>query len=466
MHGRILIVDDDQSLCETIEAALGHAGYQSAYRTSADEALALLDQQDFDAVITDLNMEGMNGLALCERIVSNRPDVPVVVMTAFGSMETAVAAIRAGAYDFISKPFEIEELKLTLDHAVQNRKLREEVKRLRDEVGRGTLAKDIIGTSPAMMKVWDLVDRVAETDATVLITGDSGTGKELVAHALHNRSRRASGPFVAINCAAMPEALLESELFGHVRGAFTDAKSARRGLFLQANGGTMFLDEIGELPLGMQPKLLRALQDKVVRPVGGDHEESYDARIVAATNRDLEQDVEERRFREDLFYRINVVHIPVPPLRARGNDVLLLAQHFVRQFSDQLGKNIVGITSPVGEKLLAYRWPGNVRELQNCIERAVALTRYEELTVQDLPEKIRDYRDPPLFIPGEDPVELLPMDEIERRHILRVLKAVGGNKTTAAEVLGFDRRTLYRKLERYGDSPALSAREPRELKTI
>jgi len=461
MQGRVLIVDDDQSLCEAMEASLQRFGFQATGKTSPHEALALLDQQDFDVVITDLNMDEMNGLALCERIATNRPDVPVVVVTAFGSMETAVAAIRAGAYDFISKPCELEELKITVEHAVQHRALREEVKRLRQEVGRSALSREIIGSSPAMAKVWDLVDRVAETDATVLITGESGTGKELVARALHSRSRRGQGPFVAINCAAMPEALLESELFGHVRGAFTDAKNARRGLFLQASGGSMCLDEIGELPLGMQPKLLRALQSKTVRAVGGDHEEAYDARIIAATNRDLEHDVEERRFREDLFYRINVVHIPVPPLRARGNDVLLLAQHFVRHFSEQLGKHIVGISSQVGEKLLAYRWPGNVRELQNCIERAVALTRYEELTVGDLPEKIRDYRDPPLFIPGEDPVELLPMEEIERRHILRVLKAVGGNKTTAAEVLGFDRRTLYRKLERFGEAVE---RDPRELK--
>jgi two-component system response regulator HydG len=452
MQGRVLIVDDDQSLCETMEAALRRAGFQASWKSSADEALGTLDHQDFDVVVTDLNMRCMNGLALCERIAANRPDVPVVVVTAFGSMETAVQAIRAGAYDFINKPFEIEELKLTLEHAIQHRELREEVKRLRLEVGRGVAGNEIIGSSPAMRKVWDLIDRVASTDATVLVTGESGTGKELVARALHNRSRRSAGPFVAVNCAAVPEPLLESELFGHVKGAFTDAKSARRGLFLQANAGTIFLDEIGDLPLGMQPKLLRALQDKTVRPVGGDHEESYDARLVTATNQDLEQYVEDRRFREDLFYRINVVHIPVPPLRARGNDVLVLAQHFVKHFSEQLGKRIIGITSQVGEKLLAYRWPGNVRELQNCIERAVALTRFEELTVQDLPEKIRDYRDPPLFIPGEESVELLPMEEVERRHILRVLKAVGGNKTTAAEILGFDRRTLYRKLERYGEA--------------
>jgi two-component system response regulator HydG len=459
MQGRVLIVDDDQNLCETMEVALRRAGFNATWKTSADEALALIEHEEVDVVVTDLNMGGMNGLALCERIVANRPDVPVVVVTAFGSMETAVAAIRAGAYDFINKPFEIEELKITLEHAVQHRALRAEVKRLRQEVDRTAMSNEIIGSSPAMRKVWDLIDRVAETDATVLITGESGTGKELVARALHNRSRRNAGPFVAVNCAAVPEQLLESELFGHVKGAFTDAKTSRRGLFLQANNGSIFLDEIGDLPIGMQPKLLRALQDKTVRPVGGDHEEPYDARLIAATNQDLEQFVEERRFREDLFYRINVVHIPVPPLRARGNDVLVLAQHFVQHFSKTLGKHIVGISSQVGEKLLSYRWPGNVRELQNCIERAVALTRYEELTVQDLPDKIRDYRDAPLFLPGQESVEMLPMDEVERRHILRVLKSVGGNKTMAAEVLGFDRRTLYRKLERYGETPEADTRD-------
>jgi len=304
-----------------------------------------------------------------------------------------------------------------------------------------------------------LVDRLSETDATVLITGESGTGKELVARALHQHSRRAAGPFVAINCAAMPEPLLESELFGHVKGAFTDARTPRQGLFLKASGGTLFLDEIGELPIGMQPKLLRALQEKTVRPVGSDREEPYDARILAATNRDIETEVEERRFREDLFYRINVVRIQVSPLRARGNDVLLLAQHFVKRFSTESGKPVVGISTAVAGKLLGYAWPGNVRELSNCIERAVALTRFEELSVDDLPEKIRDYRATDLAVPGVDALELLPMEEVERRYILRVLAQVQGNKTLAAEALGLDRRTLYRKLERYGE-PAERDSEP------
>jgi len=290
---------------------------------------------------------------------------------------------------------------------------------------------------------------------SVLITGASGTGKELVARALHNRSRRRSaGPFVAVNCAAIPEQLLESELFGHVKGAFTDARSARRGLFLKAQGGTIFLDEIAELPLAMQPKLLRALQEHTVRPIGGSDEESYDARLITATNRELELEVKQGKFRTDLFYRINVVRIDVPPLRERGNDVLLIAQQYLTRAAAQLQKQVTGFSSAVAEKLLAYQWPGNVRELENSIERAVALAAYEQLAVNDLPEKIRDYRADDLSIPGIEAAELLTMEEVERRHILRVLKEVGGNKPAAAAVLGFDRSTLYRRLEHYGAGTA------------
>jgi two-component system, NtrC family, response regulator AtoC len=452
MSGHVLIVDDDQSMAETLTKAMTRRGFVVSWKTSAAEALTLLDQQDFDVVVTDLHMEGMNGFALCERIVANRPDVPVVMITAFGSLDSAVSAIRAGAYDFVTKPFDVETLRLTLSRAVQHRRLRDEVKRLRQvvlEVG----LDQMIGSSAPLQRVKDLIDRVADADAALLITGESGTGKELVAHAVHQRSRQSTGPFVAINCAAIPEALLESELFGHVKGAFTDARAPRQGLFLKANGGTLFLDEIGELPLGMQPKLLRALQERTVRPVGGDLEIPYEARIVTASNRDLETEVAERRFREDLFYRINVLRIDVPSLRARGNDVLALAQHFVKQFSQQTNKNVVGLSPPVAEKLLAYAWPGNIRELQNCIERAVAFARFGELTVDDLPEKVRDYKSSDLAIPGVLPHEVMTMDELERRYITRILHQVDGNKTTAAELLGLNRRTLYRKLERWGAAP-------------
>jgi transcriptional regulator with PAS, ATPase and Fis domain len=303
--------------------------------------------------------------------------------------------------------------------------------------------------SPPMQRVHDLVARVAETEATVLVSGESGTGKELIAKQIHARSRHASGPFVAINCAAMPESLLESELFGHVRGAFTDARHARQGLFLEANGGTLFLDEIGEMPAGTQPKLLRALQERVVRPVGGEAETPFDARIVVATNRDLEAEIRERRFREDLFYRINVVHIHVPPLRARGDDVLTLAQSFIESFAKAHRSNVKGLSPVAAAYLLAYRWPGNVRELQNCIECAVALASHDLLVVEDLPQRLREDRAPQPVEHFEGRAALLPMDEIERRHVYSVLKAAGGNKSRAAEVLGFDRRTLYRKLERY-----------------
>jgi len=410
----------------------------------------MLAEGQFDVAVTDLNMREMSGLMLCERIVANRPDIPVVVITAYGSFETAVASIRAGAYDFITKPVDLNLLSMTIDRAVTHRALREEVKALRQKLAAGAPFGELLGASPAMAGVTDLLSRVAEADASVLITGESGTGKEVVARALHARGRRAVGPFVAVNCAAMPESLLESELFGHARGAFTDAKTSRQGLFLQADGGTLFLDEIGEMPLGLQPKLLRALQERRVRPVGGDAEIAFDARLVAATNRDLETAVEERRFREDLYFRINVIQVDLPPLRARGNDVLLLAQRFLQQHASRSGKPVSGLSPQAAEKLLAYAWPGNVRELQNCIERAVALTRMQEISVEDLPDRIRAYRASQLIIATDDPGQLAPMEEIERRYVLRVLDAVGGNRGQAAKILGFDRKTLYRKLERWG----------------
>ncbi len=449
MPGRILVVDDDQGMCEVLEEGLGRRGLTTTSRTSVAEACALLAIEDFDVVVSDLRMQGDGGLELCEYVVANRPDLPVVVMTAFGSMEAAVGAIRAGAYDFITKPFDLEEVALTLERAIGHKQLREDVKRLQTAVRDSATFKEMIGASAPMKKLYDLVTRVAETEATVLVTGESGTGKELVAKAIHTRSARAKGPFVAINCAAMPEALLESELFGHTKGAFTDARQARDGLFLNACRGTLFLDEIGEMAPGIQAKLLRVLQERTVRPVGGDREIPFDTRIIAATNRDLEREVAERRFREDLFYRINVVRIAVPSLRARASDVLVLAQHFVERFAAIHRASVKGLSGPAAARLIAYSWPGNVRELQNCIERAVALARHDTLGVDDLPEKVRDHRPPRVIVESDNPADLLPMDEVERRYVLRVLQAVGGNKTLAAEVLGFDRRTLYRKLERY-----------------
>jgi two-component system response regulator AtoC len=450
---RILIIDDDRSMCDVLDAELKRRDFQTTTSTTAEEALRRLVEDDFDLVLTDINMHAMSGVDLCRQIVESREHLPVVVMTAYGSMEAAIAAIRAGAYDFVTKPFEMDDIALTIERALKHRALREEVKRLRRVVVDSQKFDDILGTSASMKKMYDLASRVAETETTVLITGESGTGKELVAKALHAKSTRKDGPFVAINCAAMPENLLESELFGHVRGAFTDARTARSGLFIKASHGTLFLDEIGEMPAGMQAKLLRALQERTVRAVGGDQEQPFDARIIAATNRDLETEVEEKRFREDLFYRINVVRIHVPPLRARGGDILLLAQHFLQRYQPNGHQRVVGIKSAAADKLLSYPWPGNVRELQNCMERAVALAQFDHVGVDDLPERVREFKSSRITIESSDPAELLPMEEVERRYILRVLEAVGGNKTLAAQVLGFDRRTLYRKLERCRDAP-------------
>ncbi|HEY2736556.1 MAG TPA: sigma-54 dependent transcriptional regulator, partial [Polyangiales bacterium] len=450
MKGRALIIDDEPSMCELLAVGLKKRDFDPVCVTSAAAAVDLLAAEDFDVVVTDVNMRGLDGIELCKHVVSNRPDVPVIVITAFGSMETAIAAMRAGAYDFIPKPVDLDTLQLALERGIGHHRLRTEVKRLREAVAATQRSGNMRGASAPMKQVYDLIDRVAQTDASVLITGESGTGKELVAQALHQRSARSSGPFVAINCAAMPDTLLESELFGHVKGAFTDARSSRAGLFVQASGGTLLLDEVGELSLALQPKLLRALQERKVRPVGGDSEVPFDARIVAATNRDLETAALEHRFREDLYYRINVIHIDVPPLRARGPDVLLLAQHFVLQFASTFGKQVKGLSKPAAEKLSAYSWPGNVRELQNCMERAVALTRFEEILVEDLPDKVQSYKRSQVVLDSGDPSELVSLDELERRYILRVLEALNGNKTLAAQTLGLDRKTLYRKLQQYG----------------
>jgi len=456
MRGSALLVEDDPALRRALSVGLTDLSFEVSTSGSAAEALQQLELSDFDVVLTDLNMPGMSGIELCGRVAQSRPDIPVVVITAFGNLDTAVAAIRAGAYDFVTKPVEIDAVALVLARAVQHRKLRDEVKRLRSVVAAGVTAgspvPELLGESPAISTAKELIARVAASDSTVLITGESGTGKEVAARALHRLSKRAEGPFNAINCAAVPESLIESELFGHTRGAFTDARSARAGILVQAQGGTLFLDELGELPLSAQAKLLRVLQERVVRPVGGDHEVPFDARIIAATNRDLERAVEEGKFREDLFFRIHVLPIELPPLRARVGDVLLLAAHFLREFARRTDKEVTGIGQAAAELLLGYQWPGNVRELINCVEHAVALARYEQITPEDLPPRVRNYRPSHIIVAGENPDELVPMEEVERRYILRVLEASAGNKRLAARVLGFDRKTLYRKLERYGVS--------------
>src|SRR5437867_1092004 len=381
-RGRVLVVDDDADVCALLEARLAGRGFEVAWTTSAAAALDSLAGAEVDAILTDIQMARMSGLELCERIAASRPDLPVVVMTAFGTLEAAIAAIRAGAYDFVTKPVEIDALVVALERAVQHRMLRSEVERLRRVVDDAEGFGELFGASAPMKRVYDLLERVVSSDATVLVTGESGTGKELVA---------------------------------------------------------------------------RALQERTVRPVGADHEVTVDVRIVAATNRDLEAAVEEGRLREDLYFRLNVIRIELPPLRVRGRDILLLAQRFADHYAREMKKPVCGLSPAVAERLLAYAWPGNVRELQNCMERAVALSGGARIGVDDLPEAIRTYRHTHVVVAGDDPEELVTLEEVEWRYIQRVMEAVGGHRTRAAEVLGLDRKTLYRKLDRYGrEQPARS----------
>jgi DNA-binding NtrC family response regulator len=438
-------VGDDADLRVVMAEDLKERGYRVTVASSPDEVAALIEPDEVDVLLTDVEVRGTCGLDLCARIVESGRDVPVVMMTASGSMDSVVAAIRAGAYDCVAKPLDMTELTAALDRAAADRAARREARRLRDEMGGARCEHEfVVGTSPPMVEAVELIQRVAPTDATVLVTGETGTGKELAARAIHAGSARAAGPFVAINCAATPESLLESELFGHTKGAFTDAVRAREGLFVKAAGGTLFLDEIGEMSACMQAKLLRAIQERMVRPVGGNAEVAFDARIVSATHLDLEREVAEKRFREDLLFRINVVHVSVPPLRDRGRDVLTLAASLLRKH--QPGSlQVVGFTPAVIKAFLSYAWPGNVRELENVIQRAVALARFDHVTPADLPESMRPTED----IEGlelEPESQMITMRELEQRYIAHVLGATNYNKALAARILGLDRRTLYRKL--------------------
>jgi len=448
MKGRILMVDDEPAMCDLVEAGMGPHGYEVHSELSGAAALKALSQTDFDVVLTDLNMRGMGGLELCTQICELRPGLPVVVITGFGSMEAAIEAIRAGAYDFVNKPVELDALALLIARAIEHRRLQRELRVLRRRVRYDERdSAGIIGESVAIRRVLDLIPKAARSDVPVLVSGETGTGKELVARALHQQSPVAGGPFVPVNCAAIPETLLESELFGHVKGAFTDAGNTRKGLFVQASGGTLFLDEVGEIPLGLQSTLLRCLQEGRIRPVGADTETTVNCRLITATNRDLRVEAESGRFRSDLYYRLAVIRISMPPLRTRAGDVLLLAQLFLDRASERSGRRVVGMTTPVARSLMSYHWPGNVRELENCMERAVALTEHERLILEDLPSELRQHRARP--DPGAEPAALASLTVVERQHIYRVLEAVEGNKSMAAQILGMDRRTLYRKLERF-----------------
>ncbi len=452
MKGKVLVVDDDKAMCELIDTTLTLKGYSTTWCQSANEANELLHDNEFDVVLTDVRMPGTTGLQLCQQISSTRPDIPVIVMTAFGTLDTAVATIRSGAYDFLTKPVELELLTLTIARAVEHRQLKRQIHLLEQQAKTENHFGEMLGESVPMQHLYDQMKRVSSSDASVLITGESGTGKELVARSIHKLSNRAAHPFVAVNCAALSETLLESELFGHVRGAFTDARSERKGLFMEAEGGTLLLDEMGDMPMSMQVKLLRALEEGRIRAVGSDQETQFDVRVLTATHRDLETAVEEGRFRQDLYYRINVIQLHLPPLRSRGLDILMIASHYIDQFAVSSGKKVTGITETAAEKLLSYSWPGNVRELRNVMERALALTRYDSVTIEDLPDKIRNHRGGTVFIGGDDPTELVPLEEIEKRYIEHVLQAVDQNRTQAARILGLDRKTLYRKLKSKPDA--------------
>ena len=451
MNGHVLVVDDDPAFCEAVEGALRH--FEVSCFQNPTDALDAVKTRNFDVCASGMRMSGMPRTWLCEELVARRPDLPVVLITERGDLDTAVDAIRAGAYDFLTRPVDFERLEASLRRAIERTSLKAEV-RLHHAMRPSCGLLDLLGASAPMQEVLELITRVAVSDVTVLVTGESGTGKELVARAIHHHGQRPDGPLVAVNCAAIPEALLESELFGHVRGAFTDAHRAQAGLFVQAEGGTLLLDEIGELPLSLQPKLLRALQEKVIRPVGAEREIPFNARLIAVTSRDLEAAVNAGRFREALLYRINVVQIDVPPLRARGGDVLLLAQALLKKHAKQLNKPVVRISASAAEKLLAYPWPGNVRELENCLERAVALTSSNHVGLDDLPRRVREHKRSHIWIARDDAADLPPMEEVERRYVLRVMEATNGRRVQAARILGFDRKTLYRKLRSYGiDGP-------------
>jgi len=448
MSKKVLIIDDDISMCEMLNADLAMRGYQPEWCSTSEKAMILAKEKDFDVILTDLKIPKMDGIEFCRRILSIRPGIPVIVMTAFGSLETAIEAIRAGAFDFITKPMEMDILAIALNRAIKHHNLQDQIKKLKEVVAQSQKADEIIGSSPAIEGLFNRLNQIADSDISVLVNGESGTGKELVARALHKQSLRKDGPFISVNCAAIPESLIESELFGHVKGAFTSAVSSHKGIFAQAEGGTIFLDEVGELPLSLQPKLLRALDEHKVRPIGAEKETSLDIRLIAATNIDLENAVKEGLFRMDLFFRINVMNINLPPLRARGNDILLLAQHFIEIFAKQYNKKVSSYSESVAKTLLGYDWPGNIRQLKNVIERAVALTGYDKLLPEDLPESLRTFNKPLSHFESNEFMSLPSLETLNDLYIQHVLEVAGGNRTKAAFILGVDRKTLYRKINK------------------
>ncbi len=450
----ILVVEDDEAMRDLLSEELEDAGFEVAAAGGAAAGLEVARSGRFDLVITDLRMPEMDGFDLIRGVMALPEPPHVVMITAFGSVETAIRAVKLGAYDYITKPFEIEELLLVADKALAERALRSKVARLQHEVEDKFGLGNIIANSQSMRDVVALVQRIAASTASVLVTGESGTGKELIARAIHYNSLRANGAFVGVNLAAVPEGLIESELFGHKKGAFTDARADRPGLFVEADGGTIFLDEIGELALPLQAKLLRVLQEHEVRPLGATKNQRVDVRVVAATNKNLEVMLTEGSFREDLYYRLNVIHLDLPPLRSRPEDIVPLAEHVLSQLgSKQTPPRRMRLSPEAQHLMLAYNWPGNVRELMNVLERGVALCQGELIADDDLPPQVREKR--PADFLGTAIARRMTLADLEREFIERVLEDEAGNKTRAAQRLGLDRKTLYRKLDEYAKASGL-----------
>ncbi len=441
-RGTVLVVEDDEEMRRLLEDELREAGYEVLTAGSGSEGLERLGRAEVDVVVTDMMMPGMKGSELLAEVRARDPEVPVVIITAFGSIDSAVDAMRAGAYRYVAKPFRIEQLLGTVESALRERRQWRELVSLRGQESAGKAR--LVAAAPAMKRALELMRRAAPVDTPVLLLGESGTGKELLARQLHVASPRVKAPFVAVNCSAIPETLLESQLFGHRRGAFTDAREDQRGLFQEADGGTLFLDEIGDMPAVLQGKLLRALQEKEVHPLGAPAAVPVDVRIVAATHRELERLVGEGRFRDDLYYRLNVISVRIPPLRERPEDLVPLVAHFLEKHGARLGRPGCNVSVEAMALLRRHAWPGNVRELENVIERALVLGRSPTIGIEDLPQVLRAR-------PGVEPAEApASLAEVEREHILRTLRAVGGNRAAAARLLALDRKTLYRKLRRHG----------------
>lgn len=447
MKPNILVVEDEELMRAILRQLLEDEGFQVFTADSAENALQLFASEEIAVTLTDIKMTGMDGLALLDRIKTIEEEAIVIIMTAYSSVDSAIAALRKGAYDYVTKPFVNADLLQTIKNAVRTKELFRENRTLRSELGRKYNFSEIVGTSEVLQNVFRIVEKIADTDATILIEGESGTGKELIARSIHFQSCRAAQPFIAVNCGALPESLLEAELFGHAKGAFTGATTDKKGLFRSADGGTIFLDEVGEMSAVLQVKLLRALQEHEVTPIGSSTPIKFDARIIAATNKNLESEVAENRFREDLFYRLNVIEIQLPPLRARREDIPLLVKHFINEIARRQNTGEKPIVKEAMAALINYEWKGNIRELQNAVERAFLLSG-DEINLESLPAKITLAAQNNFAM--HDPQGLrLTLEEVERRYILEILKSVGDDKTTAAEILNIDLSTLYRKLKRF-----------------